>query len=60
MADNKKATGRDRTRVATNQPYELYYFKQKHGLTVEQAKDIIKRAGNNRDKANELAKALQK
>lgn len=60
MADNKKAVKQDRGSVAAGQPYELSYFKKKHGLSDEQARDIIKKAGNNRDKANELAKALKK
>ncbi|MBX4911249.1 MULTISPECIES: DUF3606 domain-containing protein [Rhizobium] len=60
MADNKKALKQDRKRVSAEQPYELSYFRRKHGLTVDQAKDIIKKAGNNRDKANELAEQHKK
>ncbi|PDV89930.1 DUF3606 domain-containing protein [Rhizobium sp. H4] len=60
MADNKKALKQDRKRVSAEQPYELSYFRRKHGLTVDQAKDIIKKAGNNRDKANELAQQQKK
>lgn len=60
MADNKKALKQDRKKVAAEQPYELYYFKTKHGLETAQAKDIIKKAGNDREKANELAKQAKK
>lgn len=60
MADNKKATKQDRKRVSAQQPYELYYFRQKHGLTVDQAKDIIRKAGSDRDKANKLAEQQKK
>ncbi|MGO6879459.1 DUF3606 domain-containing protein [Rhizobium ruizarguesonis] len=60
MADNKKAVKQDRKRVAVEQPYELYYFKTKHNLTIEQAKDIIQKAGNDREKANRLAEKFKK
>lgn len=60
MADNKKDLGRDRRRVAARQAYELNYFKRKHGLTMEHARDIIKEAGNSREKANALAEKQKK
>lgn len=60
MADNTKAVKQDRKRIAANQPYELYYFKTKHGLSNEQARDIIRKAGNNRDEANRLAKQVKR
>ncbi|RYE61078.1 MAG: DUF3606 domain-containing protein [Oxalobacteraceae bacterium] len=60
MADDKKKTGADRARVAATQQYELSYFRRKHNLSVEEAKDIIKQAKNSREKANELAKKKSK
>lgn len=60
MPDNKKAVGRDRRRIAAGQPYELSYFKRKHKLTPEQARKIIREAGNSREKANELAERMKK
>ncbi|ARO24762.1 hypothetical protein TAL182_CH03017 [Rhizobium sp. TAL182] len=60
MADDKKNVGRDRSRVAAGQSYELNYFKRKHGLTEDQARKIIKEAGNSREKANELAEQVKK
>ncbi|KQS95381.1 DUF3606 domain-containing protein [Rhizobium sp. Leaf386] len=60
MADDKKAVKQDRKRVAAKQPYELSYFKRKHNLSTEAAEKIIKQAGNNREKANELAEKLAK
>ncbi|QIG70386.1 DUF3606 domain-containing protein [Rhizobium phage RHph_N28_2] len=59
MADDKKNVGRDRGRVAAGQGYELNYFKRKHGLTEDQARKIIKEAGNSRVKANALAEKLK-
>ncbi|MBP2236618.1 hypothetical protein J2Z31_003132 [Sinorhizobium kostiense] len=60
MPDIKKSVGRDRRRVAAKQPYELSYFKRKHKLTEEQARKIIKEAGNSREKANALAENVKK
>lgn len=60
MVDSKKAVKQDGKKVAAGQPYELYYFKTKHNLTIEQAKDIIKKAGKDRAKANDLAEKLKK
>ncbi|WEX75102.1 DUF3606 domain-containing protein [Sinorhizobium numidicum] len=59
MPDNKKSVGRDRQRVASEQPHELSYFKRKHKLTDDQARKIIKEAGNSREKANALAETLK-
>ncbi len=57
MADNKQMTGaQDRTRVSGEQQYEVAYFAQKHGLTAAQAREIIDLAGNDRARADELAK----
>lgn len=53
MPDAKKSVGRDRRRVAAEQPYELSYFKRKHKLTEEQAR-------NSREKANALAEKVKK
>ena len=61
MADDKsKRGGRDRTRVASAQGYEVNYFARKHGITREQARDLIKRVGGDRDKLNEAAGKLKK
>lgn len=44
MPDNKKAVGRDRHRVAAGQPYELSYFRKKHSLSIEQARESRERS----------------
>ncbi|MBX5046983.1 DUF3606 domain-containing protein [Rhizobium lentis] len=56
----QKAVKQDRNRVSAGQLYELSYFRRKHGPTVDQAKDIIKKSGNDRDKANKLAEQRNK
>jgi hypothetical protein len=61
MADNKsKRGGRDRSRVSASEGYEVNYFARKHGITREQAADLIKRVGNNREKLNAEAEKLKR
>jgi len=59
MADNKSKRGKaDRSRVSGSEGYEVNYFATKHGITREQARDLIKKVGNNRDKLNKAAEKL--
>lgn len=59
MEDDKANTGgRDRDRVAGGQGYEVDYFARKHGITTDQARDLIKAHGNNREKLDVAAQAL--
>ena len=61
MADNKnKRGGPDRKRVAGGEGYEVYYFARKHGITAAQAREIIRRIGNDRDKLNAEASKLKR
>ena len=56
MADNKNNRGpRDRGRVARGEGYEVNYFARKHGLSASEARDLISRIGNDRDKLNRAA-----
>jgi hypothetical protein len=56
MADDKsKQGGQDRRRVSGSEDYEVEYFATKHSLTAEKARAIIKQAGGNRAKADEIA-----
>jgi hypothetical protein len=54
MPKTKTNRGRaaDRRRIATGQAYEVSYFARKRGLTAAEARDIIKQARGNREKAN--------
>jgi hypothetical protein len=53
MADDKTKTGGgDRKRVAEDQGYEVSYFARKHGLSTEEARKMIRRVGNDREKLN--------
>lgn len=60
MADNKSKRGRaDRRRVAAGEGYEVNYFARKHGITKQQAEDLIKKVGNDREKLNAAAAKLK-
>ncbi|AUW59273.1 DUF3606 domain-containing protein [Sphingobium sp. SCG-1] len=60
MADNRaKRGGADRRQVASGEGYEVSYFARKHKITKDQAQDLIKRIGNERDKLNAAANALK-
>lgn len=53
MADNKNDRGApDRSRVASEQQYEIGYFAEKHGISVGQAREILDLAGPSREKAD--------
>ena len=61
MADDKtKRGGADRARVAAGEGYEVSYFARKHGISRDQAEQLIKKVGNNREKLNEAAGKLTK
>lgn len=60
MADSKSNRGgRDRGRVAAGQGYELAYFARKHGISRDQARQLIGRVGNDRAKLNAAAQKLK-
>jgi hypothetical protein len=61
MADDKSNVGEpDRSRVSGDEPYEVSYFAQKHGISAEQARELIQRIGNDRDELDAAAAKLKK
>jgi predicted Zn-dependent protease len=59
MPDDKRKVGEpDRSRVAADQSYEVSHLAQKHGLTQQQARDLITRVGNDREKLDRAAREL--
>ena len=59
MPDNKSKRGkRDRSRVAAGEGYEVSYFARKHGITSQQARELIGRIGNDRAKLNAAAERM--
>ncbi len=60
MADDKtKRGGADRRTVSAGEGYEVGYFAKKHGITRDQAQDLIKKVGNDREKLNAAAQKLK-
>lgn len=60
MSDDKSNVGEpDRSFVAAGEGYELDYFAQKHGLSRDQARDLIARHGNDREKLDAAAERLK-
>lgn len=60
MSDDLGNVGqRDRDRVSGSEGYEVEYFARKHGLTMEQARDLIARVGNDRSKLDAAAEAMK-
>jgi hypothetical protein len=60
MPDDKRHVGEpDRSRVAGEQEYEVRYLVEKHGLSGEQARDLIARFGNDREKLDRAARDLR-
>lgn len=61
MADDKaQQDGRDRAKVSSTEQYEVQYFADKHGISNDEARDIIKEAGNSREKADAAASQASK
>jgi hypothetical protein len=53
MPDDKTKVGEpDRSRVAADQDYEVRQLAEKHGLSLQQALDLIARHGTNREKSS--------
>ncbi len=60
MADDKtKVGGLDRATVAAGEGYELDYFAQKHGLSRDDARELIEKHGNDRRMLDAAAEGLK-
>jgi Protein of unknown function (DUF3606) len=60
LADDRTNRGEpDRSKVSGSEDYELDYLARQYGMTREQARDLVKRVGNNRVKLDEAAKRLK-
>ena len=60
MADDKNNRGEpDRSRVSGSEPYEVSYFASKHGLSAEQARELIEKHGNDRETLDREAEKLK-
>jgi hypothetical protein len=51
----KRVGGAGASRLSAGEEYAIELFAEKHGITADQARKIIDRAGGSRSKADELA-----
>jgi hypothetical protein len=59
MADDKSKRGpQDRSKVSLSEDYEVQYWTQKWGVSAEQLRDAVKKAGSS--SVDAVAKALGK
>jgi glycerol-3-phosphate dehydrogenase len=59
MPDNKSQTdNRDRNRVAGGEEYEAQYLAQQTGISTEQARQLVKAYGTDRQTLLKAAKGL--
>ena len=60
MSDDKNQRGaRDRATVAAGEDYEVRYFAERHGISSEQAQQLIAEHGNSREKLDEAVRQMK-
>ncbi|MCR5874347.1 DUF3606 domain-containing protein [Phenylobacterium sp. J426] len=60
MGDDKQNVGEsDRSRVSGSERYEVRYFAEKHGITMEQAGELIGKHDNDRETLDRAAEQLE-
>ena len=50
---------RPTAKTYAGQGYDVTYFARKHGLSRQQARELIRKVGHDRDKLNEAAAELK-
>lgn len=60
MADNRSQIGEpDRSRVVAAEHYEVQHLAGRHGLSTDEARELIERFGNDRDTLDREAAKLR-
>lgn len=60
MADNKQNAGEpDRSRVSGSEDYEVRHFADSHGISMDQARQLIERHGNDRETLDAAARRMK-
>lgn len=61
MTDDKsKRDNRDRSQVAGGEDYEVQYLAEQSGITAKQARTLVRRYGNDREKLMAEAKLIRR
>ena len=59
MPDIKLRYGNpDRRKITNSEPYEIAYFARKHDISREQAKELFRKIGTDRNRLNAAASKL--
>ena len=56
-ASKRTIKAQHRAKLAT-EPYDAGYLARKHSITLEQARELVRQIGNDRDKINAAAAKL--
>ena len=60
MADNRSQVGEpDRGRVAAAERYDIQHLAERHGISTDEARELIERFGNDRDTLDREADKLR-
>jgi hypothetical protein len=60
MPDDKSKRGKpDRSKVSKDQDYEIAYLAHTHNISIEQARELIDRWGNDRKRLDAAAQKLK-
>jgi hypothetical protein len=60
LADDKTNRGEpDRSRVSGSEDYEVQYFARETGITPDEARELIRKHGNDRETLTREAKKLK-
>jgi hypothetical protein len=54
MTKRKRQSGSIQ-RLRSDEPYNVDYFARKHDISLEQARELMRKIGRDRDKLNEAA-----
>jgi hypothetical protein len=55
LARRKKRSGSNIQRGRLDEPYSVEYFASKHDISRDQARELMRKIGRDRDKLNEAA-----
>jgi hypothetical protein len=59
MADDlRKQDNRDRSRVSGSEDYEVRHFAEQNGISIDQARELIRTHGNDREALTAAARRL--
>lgn len=60
MVGNRSHVGEsDRSRLAASERYEIQHLAERHGLSTDEARDLIERFGNDRETLEKEAAKLR-